>query len=620
MEKEIDNLLFYYFKNPDDLSGIVKNTDIDYFKSEKLLIDEHEKLVLNFESELLNKELINMLEISLGIKLSKNISNTIKYIDEFANFLIKKYSAENNRIPVLRLTKNLKIYFLLYNFNSLEVFNFLLNLLNSKDNRPRHLNSFEEIYFHFLFHSKYDIKTIYSSCTETYKKSKYQSRHIFSYVKKLVTLKILLSKQLYEYGLENNIQQYPGFAPTLISEMYNLSDSQAIEYSKKLLEIDRAEAFKTFSHFNITCKEEVENIFNLTKDLDCRTVNEIDQQTFLFCKLIENINISHEIRNECFNKIVIHLKSENLEIANATFHNITYCLENYETQRYQLLFIYLNNTKNFKIINDFFYTFKTPNYLFDFIMKDFDAKGFRNSADIFDDTISHFWNESKKEVELIILNMFSQRRYSLLALKIILSSNSDFPYPINFLDIKTEEAQKNAIDAFSIFPYSIDKLIPLILKLKESKFINVRTHLSKELENLVFETYHESLYELVIPHLNGIKDRKLIKSLKNAITDYKNLKEQKSKIKDLSPWENEKDLLDLYYRLEHENNAKISKNFPAKESFLSMTKGTIIVRGKAWKLEDQDEALPLQAFKSSLLINSRAYKNPNNYENELENF
>lgn len=620
MEKDVDNLLDYYFKNPYDISDIVNTIDIDYFKSEKVLIYEQEKLLLNFESEILNKELIKILESSLGTKLSENIPGMIKDIDEFGAFLHKKYAVGNNRTAFLNLIKNLKVYFLIFKCNKLEAFDFLNEILNTNENRPRNLASFEEIYFLFLFHSNYDIKTIYSSCIETYMKSKYQSKHIFSYLKKLVNSKLLQSKQFYEYGLENNIQQYAGFAPTLLSEMYNISDREAIEYSKKLLQLDRAEAFKTFSHFNLTSFQEVEKIYNLTKDLDCKTVNEIDQQTFLFCKLIENLNSSHEIRNECFNKIVILLKSENLEIVNLTFHNITYCLENHEKERYQLLYIYLDNTKNFKIIKDFFYTFKTPNYLFDIVLKDFDAKGLRGSSDIFDDIISHFWNESKNEVELLIQNMFSQRRYCLLALKIILSNNSDFPYPINFLDLKTEEAQKNAIDGCSIFPYSIDKLIPLILKLRESKFTNVRKHLSKELTSLIFETYHESLFELLMPHLSKVKDRKLIASLNNAVAEYNNLKEKKTKVKDLNPWDNEKNLIDLYYRLEHENQAKMSKNFPAKDSFLSMAKGTIVVRGTAWKLEEKDEAFPLQIFKSSLLINSRAYKNPNHYENELENF
>ncbi|KUJ62031.1 hypothetical protein AR687_10795 [Flavobacteriaceae bacterium CRH] len=618
-ESDIHKLLYHYFEYPHHFSNLKKTVNIDRLKSEEILIEEGEKLRLNFESDLLIKELLKILELSLNTSLPENISEVLKLIDEFDNFLSNKYIVGNNKMTYLNLIKSLKVYCLTFLSKNLEVYNFLIELLNKTEKRTKQLINFEEIYFRFLLKSNYDVETIYSSCTEVYLKNKNQSRYIFTYLKNLVKDKLILSKDIYNYGLENNIHQYPGLAPCLLAELYNESNTEAFEYSTQLFLADQSEAFKSFASFDLRSLNEIEKVFYFIKDVDSKTTSETDHKTFLLCKLIENNKTSSEIRDKCFQIILNLLKSENVDIANVTFRNIQYSLENYEERRYGLLHVYLTYTKNIHVLKDFFYNFKDPKYLFDMILIEYNVNGLRKSNNIFDQIISHFWSEKRNDMETSIEDMFNYRKYSLLAIKIMLSNSHDYPYPINFLKLKTEEAQKNAIDAICIYPHSIDKLISSLLKLKESEFKSVRTHLENKLSSLILETYHESLYELIIPVLNSSKDKKLISSLKKALSDYNNLKIIKSKVKDLNPWENEKNLLDLYYRLEHENRAKMNKDFKEEDSFLPF-KSMIIIRGKAWKLEDREDVYPLQTFQSSMLVDSRAYKNPNLYEQELENF
>ena len=99
--------------------------------------------------------------------------------------------------------------------------------------------------------------------------------------------------------------------------------------------------------------------------------------------------------------------------------------------------------------------------------------------------------------------------------------------------------------------------------------------------------------------------------------NYNQLKEQKESINDLNPQENERDLMDLYYRLEHEENAKMMNRVQqGKGTFMEMVKNVIIVRGNSIKY-DEKEPSPLTTIKTSMLVDSDSYKNPDLFEHNL---
>ena len=106
-----------------------------------------------------------------------------------------------------------------------------------------------------------------------------------------------------------------------------------------------------------------------------------------------------------------------------------------------------------------------------------------------------------------------------------------------------------------------------------------------------------------------------------AFTYYSKIKEVKNNNKHLDPLENERTLVELYYRLEDENKAEmINEISNGKDSILGeMTKSVIIVRGNSWKLEGKDEITPLNLIRSSSVLDSRAFKNPDLFESNLNN-
>lgn len=169
-----------------------------------------------------------------------------------------------------------------------------------------------------------------------------------------------------------------------------------------------------------------------------------------------------------------------------------------------------------------------------------------------------------------------------------------------------------AVESMCSFPHSIDDLVILLLKFRESSFEEVRQYLQDKLSELVLEVYHELLLDAVKANLGSSKtDQDFLEPLEKAMEKYLEIKKFKEEYNDLNPMKNERDLMDLYYRLEHEVHARIPKDINEdKNSFLYDVKNTVIVRAKSWKNEHSGEIQPLGYFESKMMIDSRAYKNP----------
>jgi hypothetical protein len=389
--------------------------------------------------------------------------------------------------------------------------------------------------------------------------------------------------------------------------------------AKDLLNTNAVEGIKLFINIKISSKEEAEEIYSIVNSISTADVDTAYYVSFLLCKIIENECSTDGFVELCFQQIIPMLQSENHEIANRVFDNIRYSLKGYEKQKYGLLHIYLTNTKEINVLNDFFYNFYDPIYLFDILKRRYNAIGFRMSVDNYSNTIYNFWRKNKIATEAQMLNLFSHSQFGMLATKIIVSGHYDV-YPINLLKLDTKEKQKLAIQSILNFPHSIDKLLPLVLSLRNSKFKEVIIFLQNTLSELIFEAYHSTLLDLVKKNITtSSKDKKFIEPLKDANDNYEKMRELKGQIMDLDPRENERHLMDLYYSLEHETQAIMMKDNKKDNSFLSAVKTMVIVRGNSWKLENHEIPSPMQLIQSSVLIDSRAYKNPLDYEYNLEN-
>ena len=394
-----------------------------------------------------------------------------------------------------------------------------------------------------------------------------------------------------------------------------------IEKAKALLASNPIEGLKLFCTIISECSLlELEDIYKSANAIPSEELAIANFRSFLLCQLIENENSPKELKDKCFRDIISMLKSDDLEIVNSVFSKIQYSLVGFEHEKYHLLHIYLNKTKKITVLKDFFYEFKDPRYIFDFIVRMYEVQGFRLSLELFSDTVEHFWRTTRAETEIQILNLFSQKEFGMLAVKIIASPHS-YTYPVDLLKLTSQEEQKTAIECICRYPHSIDRLLRMLLQLRFSDYKEVKVYLQSKLAELIFETYHGTLLDLIE---NGITksalDKRFITPLKRAFQAYEEMKLFKDEVKDINPWENEKDLVNLYYGLEHETQALMMKDRQKDSSFLSMLKNTIIVRGNAWKHENDNAIRPLAHIQTSTLVDSRLYKNPIAYEQELDNF
>lgn len=398
-------------------------------------------------------------------------------------------------------------------------------------------------------------------------------------------------------------------------------DSDTIEKAKSLLVSEPIEGLELYCTLVDNCsKDDLDEIYASVQNIANEESDITYKKSFLLCKIIENKYTTKELADSCFCQIIPMLESDNHELVDRVFKNIQYSLKGFEHEKYGLLNIYLNNTKKISVLGDFFYSFTDPKYIFDAMIRMYEVQGFRLSIDKFSNTISHLWNNDRNAVESQILNLFSHRQFGMLAVKII-ASYHNAPYPVDLLKLEIKEHQLLSIDCICSYPHSIDKLLPIVLVLRNSTHKGVKEYLQTKLADLIFNGYHRALLNLVEKHISkSVDDKKFLAPLKKASADYEEMKKVKNSIQDLNPWENERNLIDLYYRLEHETQAIMMKdNRNDKSSFLSMLKNTVIVRGNAWKHEDDDIVSPLHSIQSSIMVDSRAYKNPIAYEQKLEN-
>jgi hypothetical protein len=621
---KITGLIHYTFENRKGKYEFSEIQDYDVLLEQgvlKIAEKDPQHFDINLDSFLFNEVLLNITEKELKRKLPNNIVDALLFIDDFEKYLKNKYHVDDSSKEYTNSINGLKAFVLTILNDQLSVYDFYVEFIKDKKQNRKDRSDFIDLYFQFLIISNSSEEIILKSCIEHNNNEKYPSNYIYNFLRGLGKNYSTLAKQLTEFGIKNDFQKYSAFIPNLLIGLYNEGHNDTFDNSILIFEKDAITALKAFSGYNLSNGLEIKQLFELLNEIEPITVDLANLISILFCNFIENDNASAEIKENCIKELVKLLKLEDHKKADSVFQNIQYNLDNYEYEKYYLLNVYLNNTKNFSVFKYFFHNFKNPEYLFDILIKRYDTSGFRGSIELFKNALNHFLDTNKEETEAQILNLFSFRNYSLLAVKIILSTHAGV-HQIDLLKLSEKQAQLSAIDSICSYPHSIDDLLPLLLKLKESNFKEVKDYLQNKLAELIFEVYHESLLDLIKKNLTKWKkDKYFLIPLQKALDEYSKMREFKAKIKDLDPRENERNLMDLYYRLEHENQAKMMKNTDKDEnSFLSMMKNITIVRGRACKNDDSEDILPLGLIESSMMIDTRAYKNPTVYEQNLENF
>lgn len=612
----VKDLLLYHFQHHKSYYSPSEIVEVDQLSDIDVISKSGEKYQLNFDSDILNEEAEKMAVEMLSEIMPSDMVGAFGYLKKFEAELKRQYEVADYQSVYSDLIKGMKVHFLNQVNTGNSNYDFLLNLLDDDSERAKGFGNFEEVYFRFLLTSDYSKEIIYQSCTAVFQKNDKNARFIYNYLSNIAKNRSL-AHNLYTYGMQNDILEYPGFASTILVGLYNSGDNSAFSIAAELVEADLLEGLKALSRFIIDDEETAQKIFAIISSISSELPGVMNQMSMAICEIINSEKSSDDLKIQCIHSIYELLKSEVLDGVSEVFHNARYHIDGHEAEKYQMLHIYLETTKNVNVLNDFFYQFKDPKYLFHFLTYLHLAEGVRSSIDRFDQAILHIYNENPIKTEAEILELFKYADTGLLAVKVMLSSH-EHPLPIDVHKLDREEYQHNAIRQLCNYPHSLDKLLPTILKFRFSVFSDVKQHLQEQLSTLIFDAYHKSLYDLIESAVDARKERKFLAPLKKALAEYEKIKIFKA-IKELDPIENERNLIDLYYRLEHESQAKLMNQREDRGGLSRLFKSVEIVRGRAWKTDGNDEVTPMALIQTSMMIDSRAYKNPVTYERNLEN-
>jgi hypothetical protein len=579
-------------------------------------------LELNTDSDLISYVLLNIAEKKLAKTLPKNIDEAIKFTEEFEEE-IKKPNENVIWSGSFQLVQNLEKYVVLYlnqNF-SVNVTVFFDSLPKESYDRKKHLRSFENIYFEVFPYLKMTVEEIYDSTILLYNEKR-TNHNVINLYRRYGNYNFKIAKQLYNYGITRDIIKYPNLISSLLIGLFNNGDKEAFENTVKLLESNKKEALIALGKFNYQDTILISKCFSIINSVKKEEIDSIFQLPYLLVELIKNEHSSEDIKNKCFEKIEELIKIGNVNLNSSLIFNLK-LLKSYEEKKYELLHIYLSNKgSKIEVIKDYFSRFENPQYFFHLYLLIYSKTGFRTNINLFENSLMHFWNINPIETEKELLEVLTEESpfYRYGAIKLITSKLKN-PYNVNLLKIKTEKNQIRAIRAIVEYPIGIEGLLPIILSLKNSPFPNVIKVLQKELSVLIDEAYGKNLFDLIEKNIDKKKDKSFYNSMKRALKKYTQKIEFKNSIKDLNPYINEKELMDLYYTLEDEQQVKTMSEMRNKDSFLSNIGGKerVIVRGNSWKIGDNKEASKLGHFSFSAMIDLRAYKNPYLFENKLSN-
>lgn len=617
MDKDLDLLVNYCLTNRktqyNSSNKIVTKKLIDSGVLTKISSDTLEVYEINAYSDFFNEKLLAYSEKILSEKLPSNLTEAFQFVDDFFN-KINIYNGNYLWSGAREIVQGL-LSFVLKNFlggglNIHEMF----SILEKEEERKPQLIDFRLSYFFAIskFASLDDLKKCIIQIANSSK-----SYEAESFVADLPRVNPDLAKKLYYSVLEEDIDMKQYFISKILYGFINIDVAFAFEESKKMLTRLPSTALFMFGRIPFSSEDDIVEVDKIINNIKI-TEDQIAEYSYYLCKVIMNKCTSQPIKNNYFEKLSSLIRSSENNYINAVFHNITFHLKDNDEEKYKLLHQYLSRTQNFEVIQNFFYNFSEPKYLFHLLLMTFSATGWRSAIELFESGLRNFWNIKQEETESCIFDLFSNRKHSLLGVQVIMSGYSE-PYNI---DLKKSSGlqQLNAIDACCKHPIFFERLLPLILQLRKSKSNKIKDRLISQLSILIKEAYGKALYELIESKITKSRaDKRFLEKIHIALDEYIRDKAERESINEFNPYLNEDELMNLYYGLQKESQSKASQNARKNSIFSELASTKIIVRGNSWKIGDK-EVSPLGKVSISAMIDKRAYKDPEAFEMSLNNF
>ena len=525
---------------------------------------------INFNSKVLMRTLCEIVEREINEKLSHDIDDVFKQIERFESVQKEKFNNSNLLNAYSELFDALKSYiFYSYHIEEIvDIFCFYKSLPKKKQHYYDKyilstilvLDNIEELVV-------YEILSIL--------KSNDKITCISDYCKKIGRRRPRLAQKLYSYSLQQNNANDFYILSNILLGLYEVDEEITFIKVKELLNYDNILMYFTLGRLKYSKLEHITKCFEIIKSVDLENPNELLQIPYIYQALIKNENTSKEIRAEIFVLINDLFSIESEQLRDELFRSCSF-IDGYERERYELYInTFLSKSSNYINKNyDFFSSYMNSDYFFDFFtglyITNYNENGFRFNTNVIIESLSHFWDNDRDRTEQHLLDLIS---HEIPALRIgavdLIHCKAYNPCDISLKKLGSEQKQLRALEALFFHIYiNIDNTLALVLSLYKSEYENVVIYLQEQISILIFEAYQEYIYDKIV---EIVKDDEFLKPLKDTLNQYKEIKLSKSSINDLNPNENERDLMELYYSLEHEGQRKLMDSIRSGEdSFLTL--------------------------------------------------
>lgn len=415
------------------------------------------------------------------------------------------------------------------------------------------------------------------------------------------------------YGKGQHAENLAEFLPRFLVGLFRHNEALYLQECKNLFALNAIQGLHALTWLEYSNSETLESAYNF---LEIQTIDRVeylrDLPTF-YVRVIENESASETIIAGCFEKLR-HFTTYEDEALRQNLLGRTGMIEHHDKEKNALLPYFMKWGKPY-VLRDYFDRFDSPRYLFDLIKQAYAVNGIRADIGLFRDGLHtqymlhrELFNEQLLQ---LLTHDYAIIRFAGLQ---VMSSAHNQPYQVDFLSLD-ETQQIRVIETVLPTPMSIEELLPLVITLRNSPYPAVVLKLKEELCELV-HAFDHSLIDLTDLYLDPAEavDKELIDAIAAAYGVYKNEKELRLATLELNPVENELEYLEIYSRLEAEQQAQLMEQAQSKSFLNLLSKNIIVLRGSGYNSEINPGVSVLGGIEFSRLIDQRYSINPDQYE------
>jgi|GEM_PF-2443390 len=584
----------------------------DHLRPLELVSIEFEKFfVLDYEALPCCYVLHEVAEEMMTVPLPTEPVAALAFANQFA-LLIRQPNPRTHWYQGLELRFETYVLLWLHEIHGLDVSAFFQSVTTEMKDENLDLRSVDMLY-QYAFPYLGDDNTRQFEIIESLARAE-ETKHIaLEAVRSLGNVNPAKAVGLYEYAKQHGGSAYEGLYTHLYKGLYPTYGDRILDEVIELHETNPLESIRAINWLDYNKKGHIRTIFAFTEENKQADIEYLRALPPLYTRLIENPHTPEEIRMQCFERIAELTEQEDQSLR----HDLVWrtgMIKGRDSDKMKLFPKFLAwGSPGF--ISDYFSHFDSPASLFEILRDAYLAYGMTVNLKIFDRAISGQYMLNREQFDIELLKFLSDDLAIIrFAGVTIMMSRYGGSYEVDFLKLG-EEGQLRIIRSLLPTPTSIEELMPMLMKLRNSPHDSVRKEFKSGLIGLI-AAYDHHLIDMAKEDLdeNKAEDKALLESLNDAYAGYKKNIDARLLVKELDPEENELPYFELFYQLEQEKQAEMMEHINRQSFFGQFAKNIHIIRGSAFNSEVNTTITPLAEVGTSRLMDRRHSINPEAYE------